>query len=55
MKLYCKEFNAMTCIDSYFDCPSYRQLCRTATLGGQPLNLVCQRTCGDACTGKNLN
>ncbi len=44
----------MTCVDLFPDCPTLRSVCRSASIGNQPLNLVCQRTCGDACTGTPL-
>ncbi len=46
-----EEYNAMNCIDSYFDCPKFKPYCVGASLGGVPLNTICKRTCSFNCLG----
>lgn len=49
----CIKYNAMKCVDSYYDCPKYKSGCKTFTINGQPLSSLCQRTCG-TCTDTAL-
>lgn len=41
----CKKYNALTCVDKYFDCERHKKTCDTGFLKGIPLAKVCQKTC----------
>lgn len=50
IQFYLKEYDRLECTDKYFDCPRYRKVCKTSSINGVSLNILCPRTCG-RCSG----
>lgn len=39
------EYDKLECTDKYFDCPRYSKVCKTSSINGVSLNILCPRTC----------
>jgi hypothetical protein len=55
IRLYNKEYKALSCFDNEIICPFYDPslYCQTGILNGGPYNRACKRTCG-ICNGRDI-
>ena len=52
LSIFCLGYNALTCVDNYWGCPSISSTqCPKGTIGGKAVSAQCPRLCA-SCAGK---